>query len=271
MDGQQVLAALSDVLEPIFGTFDVRLVMRMLLVTLLCGLVGFERSGHERASGFRQHILVGIGACLMTMAGGYGFPEIASPRDPMRAASYVISGIGFLGAGAILRHGTTVTGMTTAASIWCAAGLGVAVGVGMGVLAAVATLLILFTLITLQRLEEAYQARGATNSFDVHLLNDDRAVGKTLGALARLGVPIKRATVQPGEGESGVLHVDLMQPMKQQDIKRMAENLLTLKVVERVDTASIKAVSMTDKEGKSQAVFEHPKSIAKSDDEMEVS
>lgn len=239
---EQFIQDIGVTFEPIFGHVDVGLLARLLMVSVLCGLIGIERSGHERASGFRQHILVGIGACLMTMAGGYGFPEIESPRDPMRAASYVISGIGFLGAGAILRHGTTVTGMTTAASIWCAAGIGVAVGVGMGAVASVATIFILFTLVTLQRLEDWFQGVDGTNSFDIHLQNDDRAVGKTLGALTRLGVPIKRATVFPGADETGVLHIELMQPMKKPDIKRMVENLLTLKVVERVDTTLIHSI-----------------------------
>lgn len=240
---QQFLDELSHTLRPIIGHIDPILATRFLIVTVLCGLIGFERSGHEKASGFRQHILVGIGACLMAMAGGYGFPDIAGVRDPMRVASYVVSGIGFLGAGAILRHGTTVSGMTTAASIWCAAGIGIATGVGLGGLAALSTLLILFTLVTLQRLEDWFQSRSSTNGFDVHLRNDDRAVGKALGALTRLGVPIKRATLLPGEGESSVLHIELSQPMKKANIRRMVENLLTLKVVERVDTQEIRSIA----------------------------
>ncbi|MFQ3648550.1 MAG: MgtC/SapB family protein, partial [Anaerolinea sp.] len=121
---------LGQVLEPVVGTLDVVLIGRLLLVLLLCGAIGLERSEHERASGFRPHILVGLGACLMTMAGAYALPEFET-RDPMRVASYVVSGIGFLGAGAILRHGTTVRGLTTAASIWGSAGIGIATGVGL--------------------------------------------------------------------------------------------------------------------------------------------
>lgn len=122
----------------IVGPFDSILVGRLLVVLLLCGLIGWERSLHERASGFRPHILVGLGACLMTMAGAYALPDMGA-RDPMRVASYVVSGIGFLGAGAILRHGSTVRGLTTAASIWGVAGIGIAVGVGMAGLATATT------------------------------------------------------------------------------------------------------------------------------------
>jgi putative Mg2+ transporter-C (MgtC) family protein len=238
---------LFQVLGPIIGPVDSILAGRLLLSFILCGLIGIERSGHERASGFRQHILVGVGACLMSLAGGYGFAEIDGPRDVMRPAAYVISGIGFLGAGAILRTGVSISGMTTAASIWCAAGIGIATGVGVGGLAAVATVFILFTLMPLQALEEWFQQRSATDTFDIHLQNDDKAVGKALGALTRLGVPIKRATVRPGAQGSGVLHIELAQPMKGEDVRRMVADLLTLKVVERVDTAAIRSAGTTSR------------------------
>jgi hypothetical protein len=117
-------------LMPVTGYFDWILAARLVLTLILCGLIGLERSGHESATGFRPHILVGLGACLMTMAGIYALPESSSMRDPMRVASYVVSGIGFLGAGAILRHGAIVQGVTTAASIWGCAGIGIAVGAG---------------------------------------------------------------------------------------------------------------------------------------------
>ncbi|MCS6871692.1 MAG: MgtC/SapB family protein, partial [Anaerolineae bacterium] len=159
---------LGQALAPIFGTFDGVLLGRLLLVLVLCGLIGLERSRHERASGFRPHILVGLGACLMTMAGAYAFPQTVG-RDPMRVASYVVSGIGFLGAGAILRHGATVRGLTTAASIWGAAGIGIATGVGMGWLATVTMLLILLTLTILERIETRLYQRHATNTLSLYL------------------------------------------------------------------------------------------------------
>jgi putative Mg2+ transporter-C (MgtC) family protein len=243
MNLQQILDEFARAFEPVFGTIDPAIAARLLLAFILCGLIGLERSGKKRAIGFRQHILVGVGACLMSLAGGYGFPEIEGSRDVLRPAAYVISGIGFLGAGAILRHGISIIGMTTAASIWCAAGIGIACGVGLGALAVITTVLVLFTLQPLEIIEELYQNRSATPSFDVHLQDDDRAVGKTLGALARLGVPIKQATVLPGENGSGVLHIELSQPMKKPDVRRMVADLLTLKVVEQVDTEALRGSS----------------------------
>lgn len=229
---------LGQALAPIFGTFDGVLFGRLLLVLVLCGLIGLERSRHERASGFRPHILVGLGACLMTMAGAYAFPQIVG-RDPMRVASYVVSGIGFLGAGAILRHGATVRGLTTAASIWGAAGIGIATGVGMGWLATATMLLILLTLTLLERIETRLNQRNATNTLSLYLANDSRAVGKALDALTRLGVPIRRAVMQPASGETAALLVELNHPLSLTDAPRLIEQLLTVKSIMRVDVTNL--------------------------------
>lgn len=143
---------MRDAAPLVFGRLDGAMAARLLLTLALCAAIGLERSRHDHASGLRPHILVGIGACLMTMAGAYGFEDIVrTPSNPAAVASYVVSGIGFLGAGAILRHGTSVRGMTTAASLWGVAGVGIAVGAGLGGLAILTVLLILFTLVPLQR------------------------------------------------------------------------------------------------------------------------
>jgi putative Mg2+ transporter-C (MgtC) family protein len=233
-----LLDQLGQALAPIFGTFDGVLFGRLLLVLVLCGLIGLERSRHERASGFRPHILVGLGACLMTMAGAYAFPQVVE-RDPMRVASYVVSGIGFLGAGAILRHGATVRGLTTAASIWGAAGIGIATGVGMGWLATATMLLILLTLTLLERIETRLNQRSATNTLSLYLANDSRAVGKALDALTRLGVPIRRAVMQPASGETAALLVELNHPLPLTDAPRLIEQLLTVKSIMRVDVTNL--------------------------------
>jgi putative Mg2+ transporter-C (MgtC) family protein len=233
-----IIEQLGQALSPVIGTVDPILIGRLLIVLILCGMIGLERSEHERASGFRPHILVGLGACLMTMAGAYALPN-APLRDPMRVASYVVSGIGFLGAGAILRHGATVRGLTTAASIWGSAGIGITTGVGLGGLAAVTTLLILFTLTTLERLE-ARLGRGETaNDLKIHLRDDHRAVGKALTALDRLGVPVKRATMLPGAGETAVLRVELSRPLKATQMQRVVQQLLVVKAITRVDIAAL--------------------------------
>lgn len=243
---QNILPIVASLLEQlrlafsqVFGALDVTQVGRLLLVLVLCGLIGLERSGHDRASGFRPHILVGLGACLMTMAGAYALFPGESVRDPMRVASYVVSGVGFLGAGAILRHGTTVRGLTTAASLWGSAGLGIAVGAGMGWLATATTLLILFTLVVLERVEYRLGRGETANDLKIYLRDDHKAVGKALTALDRLGIPVKQATVVPAEGETAVLRIELGRPLKADQMQTVVKRLLTVKAITRVDIAAL--------------------------------
>jgi putative Mg2+ transporter-C (MgtC) family protein len=229
--------AAEHALAVFFQTRDGIMTERLFLALVLCGAIGLERSTHERASGLRTHILVGIGACLMTLAGGYGFIEMRGRfgTDPMRVASYVVSGIGFLGAGAILRHGTAIIGMTTAASLWTAAGIGITVGAGLPFLASAAAALILFTLVPLQRWESRVRIGGRPCDLSIHLQNDREAVGKTLAALTRMHVPVRSATIIPGYGDSAVLRVDLSRTLKPSQTAPVVQKLLTLKYVSRVD------------------------------------
>jgi putative Mg2+ transporter-C (MgtC) family protein len=157
----------------------------------------------------------------------------------MRVASYVVSGIGFLGAGAILRHGATVRGLTTAASIWGSAGIGIATGVGLGALAAVTTVLILLTLTALERLEARLGRSEDTNDLKLHLKDDHRAVGKALTALDRLGVPIKRAIMLPAAGDAAVLKVELSRPLRSDQVPRLVRQLLVVKSINRVDVNAL--------------------------------
>jgi putative Mg2+ transporter-C (MgtC) family protein len=221
----------------LLGPANLDMIFRLILTITLCGLIGLERSSHERASGFRPHILVGLGACLVTMAGAYGFPELTGTRDALRVASYVVSGIGFLGAGAILRHGTTVRGLTTAATLWGCAGIGVTVATGLGWLAIAGTVLFLFTLTILEWVESRLNFGGPVSRLRIHLHDDNRAVGKALNALARLGAPVKRATVLPGAGTSALLEVELARALTADQAPLLAKQLLTLKkYVAQVDT-----------------------------------
>jgi putative Mg2+ transporter-C (MgtC) family protein len=110
------------------------LIGRVLLAVALGGVIGFEREFRDQPAGFRTHILVSLGATLFTMAGAYGVSSFVGAGgvsfDPTRIAAQVVTGIGFLGAGAILSHGLTVRGLTTAAALWVTAAIGVAVGLG---------------------------------------------------------------------------------------------------------------------------------------------
>ncbi|GGN62885.1 MULTISPECIES: MgtC/SapB family protein [Oceanobacillus] len=145
-------------LQNIIGEHFYVIVTRLLVALVLSGIIGFEREWNNHSAGFRTHILVGVGASLMMLLSIFGFLEFLEHYDnvrfdPARIPSYVISGIGFLGAGTIIVYGGTIRGLTTAASIWAVAGIGLVVGAGMYGPAIVATLIILISLVVLNNLE----------------------------------------------------------------------------------------------------------------------
>ena len=127
---------------------DLEIVMRLLLTLVLSGLVGLERQVHRRDAGLRTHILVALGSCLIMLTSLYVFDIYKGQvsLDPARIAAGVVTGIGFLGAGTIIRSPDGVKGLTTAACLWVVAGIGLAVGVGFNKIAIYATVLVLIVL-----------------------------------------------------------------------------------------------------------------------------
>ena len=127
------------------------LAVRMLIAAVLGAAIGLEREIHEHPAGMRTHLLVALGSAIFTVLSIYGFEgvgrgNVAASVDPTRIAAQIVSGIGFLGAGAILKYGTSIRGLTTAASLWTAAGIGMAAGAGEWVIAAVGTFIVGFSL-----------------------------------------------------------------------------------------------------------------------------
>jgi putative Mg2+ transporter-C (MgtC) family protein len=125
--------------------------LRLFIAAGLGGAIGLERELRERQAGLRTHLVVSVGAALFTLVSAYGFSDfLGNPAvarvDPTRIAAQVVSGIGFLGAGAIIRQGLSVRGLTTAASLWLVAAIGMAAGAGYWEAAVIATAGALFTL-----------------------------------------------------------------------------------------------------------------------------
>jgi len=123
---------------------EVEMVLRLLLATALGAIIGYQRERAGKPAGLRTHILICAGAALFTVASLYGFSAAA---DPARIAAGIVAGIGFLGAGAIMRRGEgVVAGLTTAATIWAVAAIGLAAGAGLYLVSAVTTVIILIVL-----------------------------------------------------------------------------------------------------------------------------
>jgi putative Mg2+ transporter-C (MgtC) family protein len=138
------------------------IVIRLLVASVLGAAIGFEREVHEHAAGTRTHLLVALGSTTFTVLSIYGFADIpgSAQPDPTRIAAQIVTGIGFLGAGAIIHYGTLVRGLTTAASLWATAAIGLAVGAGDYLVAVVGTAIVIFSLGPLNFLVARFAPRG---------------------------------------------------------------------------------------------------------------
>ncbi len=140
------LAAISDYLQ-------LEALGLLLLAVVLAGVLGSEREIAGQAAGLRTHVLVSLGAACFTLVSIFGFIGFGTVQDPGRVAAQIVTGVGFLGAGAIWRSGASVRGLTTAASIWMAAAVGMMAGSGLYVLAVGATALAWLVLYAVKRFE----------------------------------------------------------------------------------------------------------------------
>jgi len=211
--------------------------LRLLVAAVLGSLIGFERERLLWAAGIRTHMLVCVGACLFMIVSAYGFAPVLGPNvvlDPSRVAAQVVSGIGFLGAGAILARGEIIKGLTTAASIWTVAAIGLAVGGGLYFAAGVSTAIILAILAGVKPLEQMYRDRNQSCRLVIEATHGSLTpdlVKRTVGV--RTG-QIKRFVVKPGE-EEGIDEVTLiLSRISSQDAQIVAEKLQGLSNVNQV-------------------------------------
>jgi putative Mg2+ transporter-C (MgtC) family protein len=133
------------------------IVIRLCLAFVAGGIIGFERSSRHQVAGLRTHILISVGACCLMLLSIWMPQHFAGPHttnvDPGRIAAQVVSGMGFLGAGAIIRLGNNIRGLTTAASLWLIAAIGMTIGAGMYAAAITAVVLAILALLVLNRIE----------------------------------------------------------------------------------------------------------------------
>jgi putative Mg2+ transporter-C (MgtC) family protein len=192
-------------------------VLRVVLAALLGGAIGLERELREREAGLRTHMLVSVGAALFTMVSAYAWTDWRFSTaqglvfDPTRIAAQVVSGIGFLGAGAIIRQGLSVRGLTTAATLWVVAAIGMAAGVGYYEAAVVTTALVLISLWPLRILAYrlAVRVRPEEGRLAVDLPSGASAVS-VLEAVERAGANVRSLEFEEeGDRRRIDLHVRL--------------------------------------------------------------
>lgn len=190
--------------------------LRLALAAVLGGLIGVERELRERQAGLRTHLLVALGSALFTIVGAYGFQDFLESgepvvrADPTRIAAQIVTGIGFLGAGAIIRQGFSVRGLTTAATLWVVAAVGLAAGAGYYSAAVITTALVLIALYPLRIM--AYQILRRFRVEDGRLLVELPAgapSGAVIDEIERAGARINSVDISQ-EGDRRRLELDVV-------------------------------------------------------------
>ena len=182
--------------QPIDGLSLLEMVGRLVLAALLGGLVGYERETHGRPAGLRTHMLVCMGSTIFTIvSASFG----GSTPDPSRVASQIVSGIGFLGAGTIIRQGSMVRGLTTAASLWTVAALGMAVGVNwnLAIFAVIAAILVFGTLSLMNKIEHTLILTRRFREIAVIMKEGERRIADVLAAVSDTGAEVVGMVSEP--------------------------------------------------------------------------
>ena len=186
---------------------------RLFLALVLGGIIGIEREIRNQPAGFRTHAILAVGSALVMMisymaALKFGVSGKAA-GDPTRIAAQIVSGIGFLGAGAILRMGASVKGLTTAASLWATAGVGMACGGGFYKEAVFATALILLTLFLLGKVEKTFLFTKPKRSLFIEAKDDPMLMGHIEEVLNNLGYGMDFVEIERDMGQ-GLVEVQMV-------------------------------------------------------------
>ncbi len=162
-------------MEQIMPQANLEIFIRLLSALLLGFVIGLEREMTNKYAGLRTNILVCLGACIFTIISIYGFPMVAvtgaefGTRDTARVAAQVVTGIGFIGGGTVLRHGANVFGLTTAATLFSVASIGMACGAGMYLVAIIATILCIIILVVVGFFEKNVMTTSTKNIMRIRI------------------------------------------------------------------------------------------------------
>lgn len=183
------------------------LTLRVLLALVCGGGIGLERELSNHAAGFRTHILVCVGSAAIMLLSIYGFGDFVTEAnvrlDPARLAAQVISGIGFLGAGAIMRSGTSVKGLTTAASIWVVAAIGLCIGAGFLYCAFLVTSTVIVCLFILNKIEKQFMRNRRDQQVMITFIDHPGDLGKITSSFGEHGIQVNHIQIATEERTTG--------------------------------------------------------------------
>ena len=217
------------------------MIIRLCLGFVAGGIIGFERSSRRQIAGLRTHILIALGATslmLLSIWVPHKFNFLKN-GDPGRIAAQVVSGIGFLGAGAIIRLGNNIKGLTTAASLWLVAAIGMTIGAGMYIVAAVAEALGLVTLALLERVERKIFPKLRNKFLIVHYKHSSSPdTDSALAILKNFGIACQSTNVKQGLGRKKNTKVRFLVSIPETfDISKLAR---AFKSSDEIDQVEIK-------------------------------
>jgi putative Mg2+ transporter-C (MgtC) family protein len=214
--------------------FELEIMLRLIIASVLGGIVGYEREHMNRPAGFRTHILVCAGAALMMITSQFLLNKYPGTNiDPSRLGAQVISGIGFLGAGTIIRDGFNVRGLTTAASLWAVSCVGIAVGSGFYVGALITTALIFLTLITLKKAERRFGRKNRYRTFIVESEGISGIVGKVSDLFESYKINIKNIQLYKSKDNDQMIKLLVKLPGSTIDLQTLGD-LQSLEGVKKV-------------------------------------
>jgi putative Mg2+ transporter-C (MgtC) family protein len=201
--------------------------LRLVIAFIAGMLIGIEREAHSQPAGMRTHILITIGSALAMLLSIYipqSYPGFQN-GDPGRIAAQVVSGIGFLGAGAILRFGVNVRGLTTAASVWAMAMIGLAIGAGMYAVSFIALVIILFSLSVMDTFEKHLFRNRLFKRIEITMKKKSTDIRALENVLKSLKIKVQSVDISKNTGDTNdriVFYVFILEKM---DIALLSETL----------------------------------------------
>lgn len=209
--------------------------IRLLLAMLAGGLVGMEREMRRQTAGLRTHILISLGSCLLMMLSIWMPQSVGLDKgDPGRIAAQVVSGIGFLGAGAFIKIGNNVKGMTTAASLWVVAAIGLTIGGGMWIAGLITLVLVLIALAALEPVERKLFPAERIKYIGIWFAENTADRGKVLDVLAKHGIRVQSVDASQDVARQSTKFSVLAKIPIDVDIERLFKDLRHIGNVEKV-------------------------------------
>jgi putative Mg2+ transporter-C (MgtC) family protein len=212
------------------------MILRLVLSFFAGGIIGLERSSRRQVAGLRTHILIATGATLLMLLSIY-IPQQINPErsDPGRIAAQVVSGIGFLGAGAIIRLGNSIRGLTTAASLWFVAAVGLAIGAGMYLIAGAAEALGIITLMFLYVFEKKLFPSERLKLLEVSYKSNPISVTDAMEIIKNAGMLVLSTDFNQGSDKKGTKLRLLIRIPGTLDIASIAQSIKALDNVNGVE------------------------------------